>query len=140
MALTANHNETLFGVGDRVKVSQSYKQGDKLRKSVFEGMVIGVRGSGAGKSFIVRRIGVQQVGIEKIFSLQSPTLNSVEVIKKGMRGVRRSKLYYTRDKSQKEIDLIYTRSVNRERAKKDTKNKNKKKTPKRKTNAPKKKV
>jgi len=111
MALFATHKETKFGVGDRVRVTQKIKEGEKERLSVFEGMVIGIKGRGEGKSFLVRRVGAQQIGIEKIFPLALPTITQVEVVKKGVRGVRRAKLYYTRDKSRKEVDQIYKKAV-----------------------------
>lgn len=117
MALYATHNDTRFGVGDMVKVSQLVRDGEKSRTQIFEGMVLAIRGRGLGKSFVVRRIGAAQIGIEKIFPLATPTVQSVEVVKKGTRGSRRAKLYYTRDKSRKEITKIYSRSNRREAAK-----------------------
>jgi len=117
MALTAIHNDTKFSVGDAIRVSQKIQEGDKTRTQVFEGMVIGIKGRGKNKSFTVRRIGAQKVGIERIFPIDAPVVEKVEVVKKGGRGVRRAKLYYTRDKSRKEIELIYSRATKREKAK-----------------------
>jgi large subunit ribosomal protein L19 len=71
-------------------------------------------------------VGAQQIGVERIIPLASPTIDKIEVIKKGLRGVRRAKLYYIRDKARKEIDAIYTRSVKREESKSATKQKTKK--------------
>ncbi len=110
MALTSILKEKEFGVGDKVRVTQKIEEGGKERLAVFEGMVISIHGHAGSKSFTVRRIGEQNVGIERIFPLASPTLEKIEVVKKGTSGVRHSKLYYTRGKSAKEIELIYTRA------------------------------
>lgn len=118
MALTAQHKDTKFGAGDKVKVTQKIKEAGKSHTYSFEGMVIGIRGMGENRSFIVRKIGDAQIGVERIFPLASPTIAKVEVTKRGTRGVRRAKLYYTRRKSKKEIDKIYARSAKRQEAKK----------------------
>jgi large subunit ribosomal protein L19 len=120
MAIKTKFKDIEFGVGDRIRVVQKVTEGDKQRKQAFEGMVIGIKGRGETKSFTVRRIGAQQVGIERIFPVNAPTIESVEVLKKGQRGARRAKLYYTRDKAKKEIDEIYSRTVKREKAKEET--------------------
>lgn len=117
MALHLKHNEIEFGIGDRIKVHQKIKEGDKTRVAVFEGMVIKIRGEGGRKMFTVRRIGEAAIGIERIFPVDLPTIEKVEVIKKGTRGIKRAKLYYTRDKSTKEIDKIYSRATKREKGK-----------------------
>ncbi len=116
MALTGVHHKVSFGVGDTVKVHQSIQEGNKKRLQVFEGMVIAIRGDGANKNFIVRRIGSGQIGIEKIFPLNAPVVSRIEVVRKGGEGVRRAKLYYTRDMSKKEVEKIYQRKTKRERA------------------------
>lgn len=118
MALTAVLNEASFGVGDRVKVIQRIKEGDKTRLQSFEGMVIAIRGRQENKTFTVRRIGEAQIGIERIFPLLTPTIEKIEVVKKGLPGVRRAKLYYTRDKSRREVEKIYSRANRKEIAKK----------------------
>ncbi len=113
MALFATHNDTKFGVGDIIRVNQRITDGDKSRIQTFEGMVIRIKGRENGKSFVVRRIGAAQVGIERIYPLISPIIESIEVVKRGTSGVKRSKLYYTRTKSAKEISKIQSRSVRR---------------------------
>lgn len=133
MALKALHKNVTFAVGDTVKVYQSIKEGDKKRLQAFEGMVIGIRGSGESKNFIVRRVGSAQIGIEKIFPLKAPVVEKVEVIKHGLKGVRQAKLYYTRHMSKKEVDKIYQRKAKKERVKADAlKSKKTTKTKKRK--------
>ena len=109
MAIKAKHKDITFGVGDRVKVTQNIKEGEKVRLQVFDGIVIGIRGEEENKSFTVRRIGVQQIGIERIYPLISPSIEKVEVVRHGTKGIKRAKLYYIRDKSKKEIEKIYSR-------------------------------
>ncbi len=118
MALKAKHKETDFGVGDRIRVVTKIKEGEKTRQQAFEGMVIAIKGRGDSKTFTVRRIGVQQIGIERIFPLLSPTIEKIEVMRKGLKGTRRAKLYYTRDQAKKEIEQIYARAAKKEASKK----------------------
>ncbi len=115
MALKATLKETTFGVGDSVRVHQLIREGDKTRVQIFEGMVIGIGGRGSGKSFTVRRIGSQKIGIEKIFPLAAPVLEKVEVVRKGTAGVHQAKLYYTRRKSKRQIERIYSRVSGKDR-------------------------
>ncbi len=111
MAITASHNEVAFGVGDVIRVRQQIIEGGKkTRSQVFEGMVIGIKGEGTGKSFTVRRIGSQKIGIEQIYPLNSPLIEEIHVVREGKRGIRQAKLYYTRRKSPKEIEEIYSRA------------------------------
>ena len=95
--------------GQTIKVHQKIKEGAKIRTQVFEGIVIAIK-SGINPSFVVRRIGEQKVGIERIFPINLPSLNDVKVIKKGTAGVRHGKLYYIRGKNPREIEKIYTRA------------------------------
>jgi len=111
MALVALHKEIEFGVGDVVRVHQKIVESGKTRVAIFEGMVIKIRGEQQEKSFTVRRIGAQKVGIEQIFPLVSPTIEKIEVKRHGLEGVRHAKLYYTRDKSKREIERIYSRAT-----------------------------
>jgi large subunit ribosomal protein L19 len=135
MALQLSHNENKFGVGDVIRVHQKIQESaDKFRTQVFEGTVLGIKGEGLRKTFTVRRIGAQKVGIEQIFPISSPYIEKVEVVREGLKGVRHAKLYYTRDKSTKEIEKIYSRAKRKTEAKKaaakakTTKPKTKKKT------------
>ncbi|OGD92952.1 hypothetical protein A2697_05520 [Candidatus Curtissbacteria bacterium RIFCSPHIGHO2_01_FULL_41_44] len=89
-------NEANFKVGDRVKVITRDLKDAKIAKSPFEGIVIVKKGQGENKTFTVRKIAVGRIAVEKIFSLNSPAIERVQVIKKG--GVRRAKLYYLRKK------------------------------------------
>ena len=84
-----------FRVGDTVRVFQKIKEGNKERVQKFEGIVIQKRGGGMGKTFTVRKIGANGIGVEKIYPYQSPKVEKVEVMKKGK--VRRAKLYFIRN-------------------------------------------
>jgi large subunit ribosomal protein L19 len=95
----ANHikwqDKIEFGVGDTIKVSLTVKEGEKVRSQLFQGIVIAIRGTGEGKSFIIRKIATGGIGVERILPINSPVINGIEIIKKGK--VRRAKLYYLRD-------------------------------------------
>ena len=86
--------------GDTVKVWQKIKEGDKTRLQAFEGVMIARKhGAEPGATFTVRKIS-EGVGVERIFPLYSPTLEKIEILKRGR--VRRAKLYYLREKAQHE--------------------------------------
>lgn len=82
-----------FASGDTVNVHYRVKEGDKERIQQFEGVVISIRGRGANRSFVVRKIS-NSIGVERIFPFTSPYIASIDVKKKG--NVRRAKLYYLR--------------------------------------------
>ncbi|ADC88999.1 ribosomal protein L19 [Thermocrinis albus DSM 14484] len=88
-----------FKVGDTVRVHYKIVEGDKERIQPFEGVVIRIRGSGAGKTFTVRKESYG-VGIERTFPYYSPNIEKIEVVKYGK--VRRAKLYFLRDYRGKE--------------------------------------
>lgn len=113
MALKIKFKETEFGVGDRVRVVQKIKEGDKSREAFFEGMVIGIKGRTPGKTFVVRRIGEAGIGIERIFPIELPTIERIVVIKQGTQGARRAKLYYTREKAPTEVEMIFKKAATR---------------------------
>ena len=111
MALIIVHKGVEFGVGDKIKVSQRIREGQKDRVQSFEGIVISVRGAAENKSFTVRKIGAGAVGVERIFPLASPTLEKIEVARRGTKGVRHAKLYYIRGMAKREIEKIYSRAA-----------------------------
>jgi len=84
-----------FKVGDTVRVSNKIVEGTRERIQMFEGTVIARHGGGISETFTVRRV-AYGCGVEKTFPLHSPNVAAVQVIRHGK--VRRSKLYYLRDR------------------------------------------
>lgn len=91
-----------FRSGDTVKVHVKVKEGEKERIQMFEGVVIRRRRGGASASFTVRKISYG-VGVERIFPVESPTVEKVEIKSRGH--VRRSRLYFLRDLRGKKARL-----------------------------------
>ncbi len=89
-----NPNVPEFRVGDTVKVGVRIIEGKKERVQAFEGVVISRKGYGVSETFTVRKMS-SGVGVERIFPIHSPKLDSIEVVRKGK--ARRAKLYYARD-------------------------------------------
>ncbi|HYY26037.1 MAG TPA: 50S ribosomal protein L19 [Candidatus Udaeobacter sp.] len=88
--------------GEAVRVHVKVVEGEKERTQVFEGIVIGVSGSGSRATFTVRKVSYG-VGVERIFPIHSPRIDKVEIISRGK--VRRAKLYYLRQRSGKAARL-----------------------------------
>ncbi|OJF76846.1 MAG: 50S ribosomal protein L19 [Treponema sp. CETP13] len=84
-----------FKVGDTVKVFFKIIEGKRERVQVYEGLVLCIKNSGIGKTFTVRK-NSYGVGVERVFPVNSPRIEKIEVVRPGK--VRRSKLYYIRDK------------------------------------------
>ncbi|HCA30151.1 MAG TPA: 50S ribosomal protein L19 [Ruminococcaceae bacterium] len=95
-----------FSIGDTVRVDVKIREGERERIQAFEGTVIARKGSGVTETFTVRRVSYG-VGVERVFPVHSPNVANVTVIRYGK--VRRSKLYYLRErmgKSAKVKELI----------------------------------
>src|SRR5512136_3508892 len=95
-----------FNVGDTVRVHTKVVEGDKERIQVFSGVVIGRRGRGLNSTFTVRRISYGE-GVERVFPVNSPRVEKVEVERKG--SVRRAKLTYLRQRLGKGATLVKER-------------------------------
>ncbi len=87
-----------FGPGDTVVVNVKVKEGDRERIQAFEGVVIAVRNRGLDSAFTVRKISYGE-GVERVFQTYSTMVDSIDVKRRG--DVRRSKLYYLRDRRGK---------------------------------------
>ncbi len=83
-----------FRAGDTLRVNVRVREGDKERLQAFEGVCIARRGAGVSETFTVRKIS-NGVGVERIFPLHSPMIESVTVVRRGR--VRRAKLFYLRN-------------------------------------------
>ena len=91
-----------FRPGDTVRVHVRVKDGEKERTQVFEGVVIRRRGGGTSSTFTVRKVSYG-VGVERIFPVESPSVQKVEIKSRGH--VRRARLYYLRDLRGKKARL-----------------------------------
>ena len=84
-----------FSVGDTVRVHNKIKEGNRERIQIFEGTVVKRQNGGARETFTVRKTS-NGIGVEKTWPLHSPSVDRIEVVRKGK--VRRAKLYYLRDR------------------------------------------
>ena len=82
-------------VGNTVKIWVKIREGERERLQAFEGTIIARKGSGVSETFTVRRVSYG-VGVERVFPVHSPNVDKIELIRTGK--VRRSKLYYLRDR------------------------------------------
>jgi large subunit ribosomal protein L19 len=87
-----------FGPGDTVLVNYKVVEGERSRIQAYEGVCIGRAGSGLNENFTVRKISYGE-GVERVFPLYSPMIDSIKVIRRGK--VRRAKLYYLRGRRGK---------------------------------------
>ena len=96
--LTGKKRIPTFRPGDTLKVTIRITEGDKSRLQAFEGMCIARKNNSVNSNFTVRKLSHGE-GVERVFSLFSPIIEKIEVIRKG--DVRRAKLYYLRDRTGK---------------------------------------
>ncbi|WP_295148008.1 50S ribosomal protein L19 [uncultured Campylobacter sp.] len=94
-AQTASKMIPEFRAGDTLRIAIRIHEGDKTRIQNFEGICIARRGSGTGETFIIRKIGANSVGVERIFPIYSESLEEIQVLRCGR--VRRAKLFYLRN-------------------------------------------
>jgi large subunit ribosomal protein L19 len=93
-----------FAPGDTVRVGYKVTEGARSRVQAYEGVVISRKGgAGIGASFTVRKISFGE-GVERVFPLHSPNIDSIEVVRRGK--VRRAKLYYLRDRRGKSARIV----------------------------------
>lgn len=104
-----------FVAGDTVNVHYRVREGEKERIQQYVGVVINERGSGANKTFTVRKMS-GNVGVERIFPLYSPFIAKIEVKKRG--SVRRSKLFYIRERTGKSARIREKKAVEAPKEKK----------------------
>lgn len=98
-----------FTAGDTINVHYRVREGEKERIQQYEGVVLNERGSGANKTITVRKMS-GSVGVERIFPLYSPFIAKIDVKKKGR--VRRSKLFYLRERRGKSARIREKERVN----------------------------
>ncbi len=96
--LLAKRSIPEFEPGDTVRVNVKIKEGERERVQAYEGVCIARQGGGINESFTVRKISFGE-GVERVFPIHSPMIESIEVKRRGV--VRRAKLYYLRDRRGK---------------------------------------
>jgi large subunit ribosomal protein L19 len=97
-ALTKKRKIPEFGPGDTVRVNVKVVEGERSRVQAYEGVCIGRAGGGVNENFTVRKISYGE-GVERVFPVHSPLIDSIEVVRRGR--VRRAKLYYLRGRRGK---------------------------------------
>jgi large subunit ribosomal protein L19 len=112
-ALTQDRPIPEFRPGDTLRVGVKVIEGDRTRVQNFEGVCIARSNKGVGSSFTVRKISFGE-GVERVFPLYSPVIDSIEVVRRG--AVRRAKLYYLRGRTGKSARIAERRTVQKDAA------------------------
>ena len=107
--LVAKNDFPEFGAGDTITVYYEIKEGEKTRTQFFKGVVIQRRGAGATETFTIRKMS-GSVGVERIFPVNLPALQKIEVNQRGK--VRRARIYYFRDLTGKKAKIKERRYKN----------------------------
>jgi large subunit ribosomal protein L19 len=92
----------VFGAGDTITVYYEIKEGEKTRTQFFKGVVIQRRGSGSTETFTIRKMS-GAIGVERIFPVNLPALQKIEINKKG--AVRRARIFYFRELTGKKAKI-----------------------------------
>lgn len=106
--LAAKRPIPAFSPGDTLKVNVRVTEGTRTRVQAYEGVCIGRQGGGLNESFTVRKISYGE-GVERVFPVYSPNIDSIEVVRRGK--VRRAKLYYLRDRRGKSARISEATNV-----------------------------
>src|SRR5215204_1463827 len=116
--LTKDRKIPEFRPGDTLRVGVKVVEGERSRVQMYEGVCIARSNKGVNSNFTVRKISFGE-GVERVFPLHSPALDSIEVVRRG--AVRRAKLYYLRGRTGKSARIAERRDPRREAAKAETK-------------------
>ena len=108
--LTAGKTIPDFALGDTVRVNVRVVEGNRERVQAFEGVCIGRKNDGVHSSFTIRKISYGE-GVERVFPLYSPRLDSIELVRRGQ--VRRAKLYYLRGRTGKSARIVEKKDFTR---------------------------
>lgn len=106
--LTEKRSIPNFRAGDTLRVGVRVVEGERTRVQNYEGVCIARSNKGIGSSFTVRKISFGE-GVERVFPLYSPSIDSIEVVRRGV--VRRAKLYYLRGRSGKSARIVEKRDA-----------------------------
>ena len=104
--LTKKKDFPNFKAGDNITVYYTIKEGEKQRTQFFKGDVIQKKGTGATQTFTIRKIS-QSIGVERIFPINSPVIEKIELNKKGK--VRRARIFYLRELTGKKARIKETK-------------------------------
>ena len=107
-ALTADRKIPEFRPGDTLRVGVKVVEGERARVQMYEGVCIARSNKGIGSNFTVRKISFGE-GVERVFPLYSPAIDSIEVVRRG--AVRRAKLYYLRGRRGKSARIAERRDT-----------------------------
>ena len=111
--LSADRKIPEFRAGDTLRIGVKVVEGDRSRVQYFEGVCIARANKGIGSNFTVRKVSFGE-GVERVFPLYSPNIDSIEVVRRGI--VRRAKLYYLRGRSGKSARIAERRDTRGEAA------------------------
>ena len=103
MSLKFTHKDIEFNIGETVKVEYKIKEKDKERLQAFDGVILGITGTGENKNFIVQKAASDAVKVERIFPVNSPWIDSIKKLRSPKTKIRRAKLYYLRDPKARSI-------------------------------------
>lgn len=112
MSKSVEVQDTKINIGDTIRVYHKIKEDEKTRTQVFEGIVIAIKGHSPNRSFTVRKIASGGIGVEMIWPVLSPSIEKVEVKKKG--DVKRAKLYYLRKRVGKRAIKVREKTPSRQ--------------------------
>jgi large subunit ribosomal protein L19 len=110
----------VFRIGDTIAVHQFVTEGEKERIQTFEGDVLAIHHKGVCSTFTVRKIGSNNVAVERILPFYSPTIKSIDIVRRGK--TRRAKAYYMRERTGKATrfkELVLTKQQKQSAAAKD---------------------
>ncbi|MFA6603006.1 MAG: 50S ribosomal protein L19 [Candidatus Shapirobacteria bacterium] len=103
MALKLTHGNADFSVGDTVRVNYKIKEKDKERLQAFDGMIIAIRGREENQTFVISKNATDGIRVERIIPTNSPWIESIQKVRSPKTKLRRSKLYYLRDRKSTSI-------------------------------------
>jgi len=104
MAIKFTHNNLEFSVGDTLKVNYKIKEKDKERVQAFDGILIAIQGQDkASQNIIIKKEASDGITVERIFSINSPLIESIKKLRSPKTKIRRAKLYYLRDPKARKI-------------------------------------
>jgi large subunit ribosomal protein L19 len=126
MANRIKIDETEFGVGDTIIVYQKIQEEKRMRTQPFEGIVVGIKGREENKSFTVRKISSGNIGVERIWPINSPWIEKIKVKRQGK--VRRAKLYYLKGRIGKRAIKVKEKGLKKRISEKKSARKKERKT------------